>query len=69
MPGGWKKADQMPGGWKKADQMPGETIFNRIHATSHITLAIPQSHAALTTADLNAAMSNLAECIAETNSK
>lgn len=59
----------MPAGWKKADQMPDETIFNRIHATSRATLAIPQSHAALSTADLNAAMSELAEYIAETNSK
>jgi hypothetical protein len=59
----------MPGEWTKEDQMPEETIFNRIHVPSHITLVVPRSHTALSTAELATAMSDLAERVAETHSK
>lgn len=60
---------KMPDGWTKEEQMPEETIFNRIHVASHITLVVPRSHAALSTAALATAMSDLAERVAETSSK
>ena len=59
----------MPDGWAKEDQVSEETIFNRICVTSRITLVIPRSRAALSTAGLATAMSGLAERVAETTSE
>jgi hypothetical protein len=59
----------MPSGWTKKERITDETIFNRIHATSCITLVIPRSHTVLATDALATAMSDLAEWIAETASE